>query len=41
MQQSAVFWIKEQSYSLQDMLANPSQDVLQRLVGGGRWCRFS
>ncbi|MEA9562701.1 MULTISPECIES: phophatidylserine decarboxylase associated domain-containing protein [unclassified Xanthomonas] len=33
-QQSAVFWIKEQNYSLQDMLANPGQDVLQRFVGG-------
>ncbi|MCE4373605.1 phosphatidylserine decarboxylase family protein [Xanthomonas hortorum] len=33
-QQSAVFWIKEQSYSLQDMLANPDAALLQRFVGG-------
>ncbi|QJD67771.1 phosphatidylserine decarboxylase [Xanthomonas campestris pv. badrii] len=29
-----MFWIKEQSYSLQDMLGNPDAALLQRFVGG-------
>ncbi|MBB5877892.1 phosphatidylserine decarboxylase family protein [Xanthomonas sp. 3498] len=33
-QQTAVFWIKEKAYSLQDMLANPDPATLQRFVGG-------
>ncbi len=33
-QPSAVFWIKEKCYSLQDMLDQPDDAVLQRFVGG-------
>ncbi|MBI0328297.1 phosphatidylserine decarboxylase [Burkholderia plantarii] len=40
-QADGVSWTKEPSHSLRDMPDHPDEALLQRFVGGARWCRYS